>query len=117
MSQGPHRESLLLPIVIPLGALAVIGAVLFGFSRILLGVSHNAATVVACVVAVTIMVAGGLVGLVVLVGPSRIYQGHHWPTDVTASYFLGTTYLIVVVSAYRRVKGAQALAGSGTHRR
>ena len=57
-------------------------------------------------------VVGGLVGLVVLVGPSRIYQGHHWPTDVTASYLLGTTYLIVVVAAYRRVKGAEAAAGA-----
>ena len=47
MSEGPHRQSLLLPIVIPLGALAVIGAVLFGFSRILLGISHTAATVTA----------------------------------------------------------------------
>jgi membrane-associated phospholipid phosphatase len=53
---------------------------------------------------------GGLAGLIELVGPSRIYQGHHWPTDVTASYLLGTTYLIVIVSAYRRVKGAQASA-------
>jgi membrane-associated phospholipid phosphatase len=51
---------------------------------------------------------GALAGLIVLVGPSRIYQGHHWPTDVTASYLLGTTYLIVIVTAYRRVKGAQA---------
>ena len=50
---------------------------------------------------------GGLVGLVVLVGPSRIYEGHHWPTDVAASYLLGTTYLIVVVAAYRRVKGGE----------
>jgi len=58
---------------------------------------------------------GGLVGLVVLVGPSRIYQGHHWPTDVTASYLLGTTYLIVVVTAYRRVKGAQATAHPPAH--
>jgi undecaprenyl-diphosphatase len=57
----------------------------------------------------------GLVGLVVLVGPSRIYQGHHWPTDVTASYLLGTTYLIVVVTAYRRVKGAQAVAHPRAH--
>lgn len=56
---------------------------------------------------------GGLVGVVVLVGPSRIYQGHHWPTDVTASYFLGTTYLIAVVTAYRRVKGVEASTGSG----
>jgi undecaprenyl-diphosphatase len=57
--------------------------------------------------------AGGLVGLVVLVGPSRIYEGHHWPTDVTASYLLGTTYLIVVVTAYRRVKGAHVSTGFG----
>jgi len=55
---------------------------------------------------------GGLLGLVVLVGPSRIYQGHHWPTDVTASYLLGTTYLIVVVTAYRRLKGVAATTGS-----
>jgi membrane-associated phospholipid phosphatase len=38
------------------------------------------------------------------VGPSRIYQGHHWPTDVTASYFLGTSYLVALTALYRRVK-------------
>jgi undecaprenyl-diphosphatase len=53
---------------------------------------------------------GGLVSLIVLVGPSRIYQGHHWPTDVTASYLVGTTYLVVVITGYRRVKGAHATA-------
>jgi undecaprenyl-diphosphatase len=58
------------------------------------------------------MATGGLVGLVVLVGPSRIYQGHHWPTDVTASYFLGTTYLIVVITAYRWVTGGRAIAAT-----
>ncbi|HET7030556.1 MAG TPA: phosphatase PAP2 family protein [Candidatus Limnocylindrales bacterium] len=46
-------------------------------------------------------------GLVALVGPSRVYQGHHWPTDVTASYLLGTTYLIVVVETYRRAKASE----------
>jgi undecaprenyl-diphosphatase len=46
----------------------------------------------------------GLVGLVVLVGPSRIYQGHHWPTDVTASYMLGLAYLIGLMALYRRLK-------------
>jgi membrane-associated phospholipid phosphatase len=63
--------------------------------------------------ALRLAAAGGLVGLVVLVGPSRIYQGHHWPTDVTASYLLGTTYLIVVVTAYRRMKGVEATTGTG----
>ena len=64
MSQGPHRESLLLPVVIPLGALAVIATVLFGFSRILLGISHTAATVTACVVAITTMQPAGWQGWV-----------------------------------------------------
>jgi len=72
VSKGPHRESLLLPIVIPLGALAVIGAVLYGFSRILLGISHTAATVTACVVAVTIMVTAAIVAGQRRVGPSAI---------------------------------------------
>ncbi len=52
--------------------------------------------------------AGGLVGLVALVGPSRIYQGHHWATDVTASYLVGTAYLTGVVALYRRVKEGEA---------
>jgi membrane-associated phospholipid phosphatase len=46
----------------------------------------------------------GLVGLVAIVGPSRIQQGHHWPTDVTASYLLGTSYLIGVIALYRELK-------------
>lgn len=47
---------------------------------------------------------GALTALVAAVGPSRIYQGHHWPTDVTASYLLGTTYLLGLGALYRRLK-------------
>jgi membrane-associated phospholipid phosphatase len=49
-------------------------------------------------------IAGGLLAMLALVGPSRIYQGHHWPTDVTASYMLGTSYLIGLIALYRRAK-------------
>ncbi|MGZ7182104.1 MAG: phosphatase PAP2 family protein [Halobacteriota archaeon] len=46
----------------------------------------------------------GLLAMVGLVGPSRIYEGHHWPTDVAASYLLGTAYVIGLMGLYRRVK-------------
>jgi membrane-associated phospholipid phosphatase len=45
-----------------------------------------------------------LASLVTLVGPSRIYLGHHWFTDVVASYLLGTTMLLANTAMYRRVK-------------
>jgi membrane-associated phospholipid phosphatase len=46
----------------------------------------------------------GLVGLIALVGPSRIHQGHHWFTDVTASYLLGMSYLLGLTRLYRGLK-------------
>jgi len=47
---------------------------------------------------------GALVCLIALVGPSRIHLGHHWLTDVMASYLLGTSYLLALTALYRRVK-------------
>lgn len=42
-----------------------------------------------------------LVSLIALVGPSRVYLGHHWATDVMASYCLGASYLISLIEVYR----------------
>ncbi len=53
-------------------------------------------------------VVGSLMSLIALVGPSRIYLGHHWLTDVMASYTLGTTYLIALTGVYRKVRMAIA---------
>jgi undecaprenyl-diphosphatase len=50
------------------------------------------------------VIVGSLATLIALVGPSRIYLGHHWFSDVLASYILGSSYLIVLTSIYRRVK-------------
>ncbi len=61
MREGKNRQSLLLPILLPAGVLVVIALVLFGFSRVLLAVSHNAATVVALIVAVAIVAVAGSV--------------------------------------------------------
>jgi membrane-associated phospholipid phosphatase len=40
--------------------------------------------------------------LIALVGPSRIYLGHHWLTDVLGSYTLGTGYLATLIGLHRR---------------
>ena len=50
------------------------------------------------------LLVGGLTGMIALVGPSRVYLGHHWFSDVVASYLLGTSYLVVLTSIYQRVK-------------
>ena len=41
-----------------------------------------------------------LTSVLALVGPSRIQQGHHWTTDVVASYLLGLAYLLALVEAH-----------------
>jgi undecaprenyl-diphosphatase len=42
--------------------------------------------------------------LIVLIGPSRIWLGHHWASDVLASYALGLAYLILLVRLYSHVR-------------
>jgi len=39
--------------------------------------------------------------LVVLMGPSRIYQGQHWFSDVMGAYLLATIWLGVTITIYR----------------
>jgi membrane-associated phospholipid phosphatase len=52
---------------------------------------------------------GGISLLIAAVGPSRIQQGHHWPTDVAASWLLGSSYLAGLVLLYRRLKARRVL--------
>jgi plastocyanin len=55
------REGLFLPIAIPVIAVSAILLILFGFSRILLSLSHGAATAVALIVAVSIVTLASMV--------------------------------------------------------
>ncbi len=66
------RDRLLLPLLLPLGGLVLIAGVLYGFSRILLSVSHDAATATALAVAVSIMVSGVLVSRLPVIRASSI---------------------------------------------
>lgn len=49
-------------------------------------------------------IVGLLAGMVALVGTSRVYLGHHFTSDVTVSYLLGSSYLIALTSIYRRAR-------------
>lgn len=42
---------------------------------------------------------GAMVGLV---GPSRVWLGHHWLTDVFGAYSLGTAWLATLIGLHRR---------------
>jgi membrane-associated phospholipid phosphatase len=39
--------------------------------------------------------------LIVLIGPSRIYLGEHWVSDVVGSYIIGTFLLIILILLYQ----------------
>ena len=41
--------------------------------------------------------------LIILVGPSRIYLGEHWASDVIGSYLIGSFWLIILVLLYLMV--------------
>lgn len=44
--------------------------------------------------------------LAATVGLSRVYVGEHWPTDVLGGWLFGGAWLLVLLSAYRRIFSA-----------
>lgn len=43
-------------------------------------------------------------GLVLLVGPSRIFLGAHWASDVLGAYLASSLILFAIIETYRRLK-------------
>ena len=43
-------------------------------------------------------------GMIVLIGPSRVYLGEHWASDVLGGYLLGSASLLVGIRIYNQGK-------------
>lgn len=54
---------------------------------------------------------GVCLALIVLVGPSRIYLGEHWLSDVVGGYLIGALFLVPLIAAYLWAK--QRFSGVG----
>ena len=53
--------------------------------------------------------------LIVLIGPSRIYLGEHWTSDVIGSYIIGTFWLIILILLYQMVLHGRSGRLNGNH--
>jgi undecaprenyl-diphosphatase len=42
--------------------------------------------------------------LIAMIGPSRVFLGAHWMSDVVGSYIIGTIWLSILILAYQRVR-------------
>jgi membrane-associated phospholipid phosphatase len=50
---------------------------------------------------VRIIVIVTCAALIVLIGPSRVFLGAHWASDVVGSYIIGTIWLFVLIFAHQ----------------
>ena len=52
------------------------------------------------------------VALIALIGPSRIFLGAHWASDVAGSYIIGAIWLFILILAYKGVTRSASLVTS-----
>jgi len=71
------------------------GTLLFGFLAFL-AIEHRLYPRLS----ITVVLLMGI--LIIAVGPSRIYEGDHWPSDVAAGYLFAGIALMILFPVYRR---------------
>jgi undecaprenyl-diphosphatase len=49
---------------------------------------------------VRVVVVAICAAFIILIGPSRVFLGEHWASDVVGSYIIGSIWLIVLILAY-----------------
>lgn len=50
---------------------------------------------------VRVIVIAICLSLIVLIGPSRVFLGEHWASDVVGSYIIGAIWLFILILAYQ----------------
>ena len=53
-----------------------------------------------------------VVAIILLVGPARIYEQAHWPSDVAAGYLLGSLWLLVLIPVFVHVRSTRWMSSS-----
>lgn len=97
------RDRLILPVLLPVGILVLIGAVLWGFSRILLGVTATAATSTA------IVVAGAIVAIAAIAAGRTTIRG----STIAAMFGASAGVAMLVGGIALAVVGGGEEAGEG----
>ncbi len=54
-----------------------------------------------------------IAAVVLLVGPARVYEGAHWPSDVAAGYVLGGIWLLNIIPTFLSLRNSKWLASLG----
>ena len=54
--------------------------------------------------------------IIALIGPSRVFLGAHWASDVAGSYIIGAIWLFVLILAYQGVMRSASLVKSSNKR-
>ncbi len=54
-----------------------------------------------------------IAGLILAVGPARVHEQAHWPSDVAAGYLVGGLWLLLIIGAYPYIQKLERVVAPG----